>query len=102
MRRKPNTRLSPDAVRDIVEQYEHSGLTRRQFSEQLGIHVGTLDYYRRRHHKTNRTRLIPVTVLPAVRPTAFTIVLGNGRKIESHWEFNEPALTRLVQLLERF
>jgi len=98
---KPRRRLSEDEIRAIVEQYKSSGLSRRQFSEQIGIHMTTLDHYRRRYSKAKQTRLIPVTLVPAVSSMGFTIVLGNGRKIESQWEFHEPALSRLVQLLER-
>ena len=98
---KSRRRLSEEEIRAIVEQYRGSGLSRRQFSEQIGIHITTLDHYRRRYSKAKQTRLIPVTVVPSLRSAGFTIVLGNGRRIESQWEFHEPALSRLVQLLER-
>ena len=89
---------SPDK---ILEAYERSGLTRSQFCQQIGIPTTTFDYYRRRQTKQRRSTLLPVKVLSEVNSAGFTIVLRNGRRIESRWEFPESALSRLVQTLEQ-
>ena len=101
MRSKPKAQIGEDRARDIVEQHDRSGLTRQQFCERTGIPVTTLDYYRQRRRKAAQKALVPVTVVSALRSAGFTIVLGNGRRIESQWEFDEAVLNRLVQLLER-
>ena len=101
MRRSHRSGRNAIEVRRLLEEHIRSGLTRRQFCEQVGIPVTTLDYYRRRESEHRQADLLPVTVLPSVSSGGFTIVLGNGRRIESQWEFPEAALSRLVQRLEQ-
>ena len=33
-------------------------------------------------------------------PNGFTLVLGNGRRIESGWRFGEAELARLIRIAE--
>jgi len=88
-------------IRHLLEDFDRSNLTRREFRAHAGIAVSTLDYYRRRHTKQRARDLVPVTVLPGGSASGFTVTLRNGRRIESAWEFPEALLTRLVQALER-
>jgi hypothetical protein len=38
---------------------------------------------------------------PAENPqSVFTLVLGNGRRIESAWSFEDAELTRLIRIVE--
>lgn len=101
--RSTRARNSAD-IQQILSAYERSGLTRQEFCAQVGLPLTTFDYYRRRQCKLQQRSLVPVKVLPsmAASPTAgFTVVLRNGRKVESQWEYPESALLRLVQTLEQ-
>lgn len=89
-----------DAAR-LVEGYERSGLTRREYCEQAGIPVSTFDYYRRRQARRKAAQLVPVQLIGAARSSNFTLVLGNGRRIESDWGFPNEDLARLVRVAEQ-
>lgn len=89
-------------VQRLMKDYEESGLSRRGFCENIGLPVTTFDYYRRRFLSGQRNNLIPVKVLAEESAgEGFGIVLRNGRRIESGWEFPEAALLRLVRVLEQ-
>jgi hypothetical protein len=91
----------------LVSDYERSGLTRREYCERHGIAITTLDYHqRRRRMKRATANLVPVTV-KAVSTAApaggredrrFALVLGNGLRIESGWNFDEGDLARLIRI----
>jgi hypothetical protein len=96
-------------VERVVVDFEQSGLSRRAYSEQNGIAVPTLDWYRRRMRAyRNAANLVPVRVeKPAGGPVrdvtreaawGFTLVLMNGRRIETSWSFDEKELTRLIRI----
>ncbi|MBI2679779.1 MAG: hypothetical protein HYX25_02085 [Candidatus Solibacter usitatus] len=85
----------------LLEGFDRSGLTRRDYCEQAGIPVTTLDYYRRRKAKQQEAALVPVKVLDSRRSQGFTLVLSNGRRIESSWDFAGEELTRLVRIAEQ-
>jgi hypothetical protein len=38
---------------------------------------------------------------PVEPDTGFVLMLGNGRRIASGWEFSEPALAKLIRVVER-
>ncbi len=104
MASKPTHPRTSKDTQDILTAYQRSGLTRRQFCEQAGIPLTTLDYYQRRHAKLRQPgSLLPVTILSraASESSGFTLVLRNGRRIETRWDFPESALLRLVNTLEQ-
>ena len=92
-------------VEKIVIDFERSGLNRRQYCEQRGIALPTLDWYRRRV-RTNRNspNIVPVRVKKTPAPEianedpGFTLVLGNGCRIEIGRDFNDDKLTRLIRI----
>ena len=71
-------------------------MSRRAYSAEHGIAITTLDYWRRMHRKHN-PRLIPVTI-EEVQPAGFTLILANGRRIESSWSFEAAALEKLIRV----
>lgn len=90
------------AIERIVAEYERSGLTRRGFSEQTGIAIGTLDSWRRQVR--DRARIVPVRIEPDAaaggRPGGgFELNLPNGVRIESGWDYPEQAMACLLRLL---
>jgi hypothetical protein len=67
-----------------------------------GIPVSTLDYYLHRQVLRAQPRLAEVTVTPEATDPArsFALVLRNGRRIESDWDFPEADLARLIRVAE--
>ena len=106
------TTRTPEEINRLLDGYANSGLTRRQYCLQQGIAVTTFDYYRQRQQKGPRTSrkaspLVRVKVQSSEPPPeeaqerqAFSLVLGKGRRIESHWHFSEQDLIRLIRVVE--
>ena len=95
---------SMEEIERIIADYRASGLTRREYCEQRSMKMAALDYYQRRLARKARRKLVKVTVTGAGLQAAsggFTLVLTNGRRIESTWNFGEPELTRLIGIAER-
>ena len=90
---------SAEEIQRIVEGYRASGLGRRQYCEEVGIGVSTLDYYLMRERKGQRMVRVRVAQR-ADRGVGFAVVLVNGRRIESGWEFGEAELARLIRVAE--
>ena len=86
---------SGEERRRMVEEYERSGLTRREYCAQAGIPVTTLDAWRR-----ERGRLVRVKVAAGEATGGFLLHLANGRRIESKWSFGEAELMRLIHVAE--
>ena len=86
----------------MIAEFGRSGLTRREFCERRGIPVTTLDYYRHRFGRETTPRMVKVTVknAPVEVEGNFTLVLANGRRIESSWRFAEAELARLIRVAE--
>src|SRR5262245_13593310 len=93
--------FSAAQVARLVDEYEHCGLTRRDYCKQVGIPVTTLDYHRSRRARRPAASLIPVKLLGSGPKTGFTLLLSNGRRIESNWDFAEEGLARLVRVAEQ-
>jgi len=66
-------------------KFATSGKTRREYCQERGISITTLDYWRRKH-KT-KPELMEVAIEPRGAGPGFVLVLANGRRIESSWEF---------------
>jgi hypothetical protein len=75
-------RKGADEIRRTIEEFQRSGLERRAFCERHGISVSTLDYWRRRR---SSQRLVEVEVAAGEPGSGFTVILANGRRIESSW-----------------
>ena len=95
-------RRSAEEVREVVQQYTASGLSQREFSQQTGIKLSTLGRYVRREGRSDAPQqLVRVKLEAAAEPdTGFVLMLGNGRRIASGWEFPEPALAKLIRVVE--
>lgn len=86
----------------LVEGYQASGLTRTEYCRRQGVPVTTLDYYRGKQTRKEKGRLVKVTVEreTAEPHSVFTLVLANGRRIESGWKYGEAELARLIRICE--
>jgi hypothetical protein len=96
------TRRSVEEVQRLLEGFRQSGESRTTFCRRLGIPVTTLDYYRYRESRQARPRLARVKLAgESSDPTAtFVLVLGNGRRIETTWNFRDADLTRLIRIAD--
>jgi transposase-like protein len=92
-------------MRRVVEEYGASELSRREFCEQRGVALTTLDYWRRKYtvkprRQARRPRLVAVQVAHEEQAPNFTLSLANGRRIESSWGFADADLARLIRIAE--
>ena len=102
-------RVSREEAKQLVGEYEASGLTRQAFCAGRGLSVASLDKYRRQHGSVARAagegRLLSVEVMAAVSGSnsggALCVELGNGRRIEVGSGFDAATLERLLAVLER-
>jgi hypothetical protein len=90
---------SKDEIRGLIEGFAKSGMTRREYCAKHRIGMSTLDYWRRAHRK-GKPKLVRVEIQDAEPVTGFTLVLANGRRIESAWGFAEADLQRLIRAAE--
>ena len=94
-------RRSAEEVQRLLDEYRQSGEGRTEYCRRQGIPVTTLDYYVRRQTLKTRPRLARVKLTTAANPAAsFALVLGNGRRIESGWNFRDADLARLIRVAE--
>jgi hypothetical protein len=92
-------------MRRMLEEYESSGLTRREFCRRRGIPVTTFDYWLREHamrprNQERRPRMVAVEVANAEAGPNFKLSLANGRRIECSWRFADAELARLIRIAE--
>jgi hypothetical protein len=87
-------------MRQVVEEFRASGLTRREFCHQRDLPVTTLDYWRQRSQRKPRLVKVEVAATEAAAQS-FTLHLSNGRSIDTCWRFDEEQLARLIRIAER-
>ena len=93
-------RRSEQEVEQVLEQYRASGLTQIEYCRQTGMVLSTLGRYLRRRNRPEQ-HLVKVELEAAAEAaTGFALVLGNGRRIESGWEFDDAELVRLIRIAE--
>ena len=96
------TRRSAEEVQGLLDEYRQSGEKREEYCQRRGIAVTTLNYYLRLQAlktvpRLARGKLTSHTADPAA---GFALVLRNGRRIESGWNFGETDLARLIRVAE--
>jgi hypothetical protein len=91
---------SKQEIRGIVGGFAQSGMTRREYCAKHNIGIATLDYWRRVERKS-RPKLVEVAIetLPQASGV-FALVLANGRRIESSWNFVAADLEKLIRVAE--
>ena len=93
------TKHTKQEIARIVEEFRNSRQTRAQFSKQHGIHPTTLDSWRRK----SAPRMVKVNLAnpqQARQPSSFTLTLGNGRRIDCGWGFDQAELSSLIRIAE--
>jgi len=103
-------RRSRSEARQLVVEYEASGVSRVEFCRRRGISLATLARYRKRQGESKTetgNRWIAVEVsstAPAVVPatgSGLAVALPGGRRIEVERGFDAHTLLELVGVLER-
>ena len=93
-----------EQIEQLLRDYHNRGeMTRRGFCESRGMSLSMLDYYLRRYGakaKAQPAKLVRVNVKAAEASSTFTLVVANGRRIESAWNFADPELARLIRIVE--
>jgi hypothetical protein len=96
---------SREAAEELVKEFEASGLRRKQFCEQRGLSLGTLDLYRKRLRSAEsgvepKVGLVRVKVSAEPRSgSGLQFVLSDGLRLEVAEGFDEATLKRLLGLL---
>jgi len=93
-------RRSSEEIQQVIEQFRASGLSQIEYCRQTGVALSSLSRYLRRiEHQSQRLVLVKIESRP--EPGAgFVLMLGNGRRIASGWEFGETELARLIRVAE--
>lgn len=90
---------SKQEIRSILDSFAKSGMTRREYCAKHDIAITTLDYWRQAQKR--KSKLVEVAIDAELRPSGgFGLVLANGRRIESSWNFGEAELARLIRVAE--
>ena len=90
---------SKEELLKIAEGFAKSGMTRREYCAKHGVTMTTLDYWRRAHRKQKPT-LVSVAIEEGQSLAGFAVVLTNGRRIESSWNFVAADLEKLIRVVE--
>ena len=92
-------RRTGQEIEELLERYRVSGMTQTAYCQQVGIALSTLGRYLRQ--RSGRQRLVRVKLGAAMEPRpSFVLVLNNGRRIESGWQFHDADLARLIRVAE--
>jgi hypothetical protein len=92
-------RRTAQEIEDLLGSYRTSGMTRIAYCQQVGIALSTLGRYLRQ--RSGGQRLVRVNVDAASEShRSFVLVLTNGRRIESGWQFPDGDLARLIRVAE--
>jgi hypothetical protein len=95
------TRRSAEDIQRMLDEYRQSGETRKAYCQRQNIPVSMLNYYLHRQAFRARPHLARVKLTGPADPAAtFTLVLRNGRRIESRWNFRDADLARLIRVVE--
>ena len=109
-------------MEQLVDAFEASGLRRREFCQQHGVAVGTLDVWRKRRRRERGTyagkrlgagkvhvgadvrsdgRLVAVEIAGMPASGRLAVVLPRGRRVEVFEGFDAATLERLLGVLDR-
>ena len=96
------TKRTAEEIQRLLEGYRRRSVTRVEYCQQQGVSPDVLAYYLRRQAQQSRPRLARVNLTPAGADAnaAFALVLRNGRRIESAWNFRDADLSRLIRVAE--
>ena len=101
-------RRSPEEVRELLDEYERSGLTQQSFADRIGVSLASVSLWlRKARNAANEkspdlfpaaSRLVPVTIR-STDPSPFELVTASGVTLRIPPDFDPAALQRLLPLL---
>jgi len=106
-------RRSPAEIEQLTTEFANSGLSQDEFCENRDVGRSTLSRYLSlkknkslRRPKTATSRLVPVEIVKKTQKadeggSGLLLVTAHGHKIEVRAGFNDAALRRLLDVLER-
>jgi len=96
------TKRTVEEIQRLLEGYRQRTITRAQYCREQGVSTSMLDYYLYRETRKGQPRLARVKVAPpGLEPgDTFAVVLRNGRRVESGWNFRDADLARLIRIAE--
>ena len=105
----PRRRRSPEEVRQLLDEYERSGLTQQAFADRIGVSLSSIALWLRKARNGAKregtsllpatSRLVPVTIR-STDPSPFELVTTSGATLRIPPDFDPAALERLLPLLE--
>ena len=97
-----NVRRTSEEIEQQVAQFHRSGQSVRQFAQQNGVAVSTVDRWLRRQRQGKRPRLVEVKRAPNFGSSSrmATLRLSGELVLELERGFEAEPIARLVQLLE--
>lgn len=96
MRKK--AKKSQEDWRQIIQEYEESGLTLKEFSKERGVNTWSLRDWRKR--LGSKTGAFVEVALPG-GGAEYSIQLRNGRELRVSGAFSEKRVRQLIEVLER-
>jgi len=96
------TKRTAEEIQRLLEGYRQRTITRAEYCRGQGVSTSMLDYYLHRESRKGQPRLARVKLAQSGIESAdrFTVVLCNGRRIESGWNFRDADLARLIRIVE--
>src|SRR5208283_1219637 len=119
---KIQQRRSRAETEQLLDAFESSGLRRREFCQQHGVAVGTLDVWRKIRRQERSTlaskrlgrskvhvgkevaisgRLVAVEIAGRPASGKLTVILPRGQRVEVFEGFDAATLERLLGVLDR-
>lgn len=106
----PRRRRSPEEIRDLLDEYERSGLTQQAFADRVGVSLSSVSLWLRKARSGSvpeeaddllpaTSRLVPVTIR-STDPSPFELVTPSGATLRIPPDFDPVALERLLPLLD--
>ena|SRR5664279_3200915 len=120
--RKIQQRRTRAEAEQLLDAFESSGLRRREFCQQHGVAVGTLDVWRKRRRQERSTlaskrlgsskvhvdkevaisgKLVAVEIAGRPSNGKLSVVLPRGQRVEVFEGFDAATLERLLGVLDR-
>jgi|SRR5215831_14720344 len=96
------TKRTAEEIQRLLEGYRQRSGTRAEYCRQQGISINMLAYYLQRQAQQSRPRMARVKLAsPSTSAVGtFALLLRNGRRIESAWNFRDADLARLIRIAE--
>jgi len=96
------TKRTAEEIQRLLEGYRQRTGTRAEYCRQQGVSINMLAYHLQRQTQKGRPRMarVKLALSPSSAAGTFALLLRNGRRIESTWNFRDADLARLIRIAE--